>query len=430
VVFAQKNSDGPTSVTKRVVVSSATPTPTPKPTATPVPPATPAPTPKPTATPVPPATPTPTPAPTRTPAGTSVSTAAQLTAAFSAAKGGETIILKSGNYGAVTLSGKSFSSAVKIVSEVQAGAKFTSLILRQVDNVLLQSVRVDMTQVGDNYGLQVLDSANITVRSNVLYAVDFNGGKNIYMNNVRNVLVEANDISTTNDGVHTNGYLENVTFKGNSIMHRHDVIPVGAHADTFQFRSGPVNGLKILGNVYGYAHQNVFQQNIGTGPWKNIEISGNVSLTKGTGLSGKHVFLSTVENVVVEGNTFASTTPGGYSQGIVATVSGTFVVRNNIFYNAMYVNFGKVSNYNLFYADVKPAFSGYGSLSALQAGTGQDKNSAVADPKFVNLAAENVRLQSSSPAINKGAALAIEPIDIYGTARPRGGAWDIGAVEY
>ncbi len=52
------------------------------------------------------------------------------------------------------------------------------------------------------------------------------------------------------------------------------------------------------------------------------------------------------------------------------------------------------------------------------------------DPKFVNIAAKDFRLQSSSPAIDKGTPLAEVPNDFRGVARPRGTTHDIGAYEY
>lgn len=56
--------------------------------------------------------------------------------------------------------------------------------------------------------------------------------------------------------------------------------------------------------------------------------------------------------------------------------------------------------------------------------------SKTADPKFVNPAALDFRLQSDSPAIDSGLALVKVSGDILGLARPQGPAFDIGAYEY
>ena len=53
----------------------------------------------------------------------------------------------------------------------------------------------------------------------------------------------------------------------------------------------------------------------------------------------------------------------------------------------------------------------------------------VASPGFVNLNGFDLRLTSTSPAINRGDPANYPPADIFGTARPLGGAPDAGAVE-
>ncbi len=52
------------------------------------------------------------------------------------------------------------------------------------------------------------------------------------------------------------------------------------------------------------------------------------------------------------------------------------------------------------------------------------------DPKVVNAAGLDFRLRSDSPVINIGMTLTEVLRDIRGLARPRGGAYDIGAYEY
>ncbi len=51
-----------------------------------------------------------------------------------------------------------------------------------------------------------------------------------------------------------------------------------------------------------------------------------------------------------------------------------------------------------------------------------------ADPVFVG--SPNLRLQMTSPCINSGSAAGAPILDFYGVARPRGGAYEIGAAEF
>ena len=73
---------------------------------------------------------------------------------------------------------------------------------------------------------------------------------------------------------------------------------------------------------------------------------------------------------------------------------------------------------------------GNATTQILNEGTGTilSKN-LTSDPRFVNAAAHNFNLQTSSPAINIGDFLSQVTTDIAQTPRPQGGAYDIGAYE-
>ena len=68
-------------------------------------------------------------------------------------------------------------------------------------------------------------------------------------------------------------------------------------------------------------------------------------------------------------------------------------------------------------------FFGHGATPAFSA------TSANADPKFVDVTANNFQLRSGSPAIDKGANDGISR-DLVQTVRPQGAAYDIGAYEF
>ncbi|WP_254445287.1 MULTISPECIES: choice-of-anchor Q domain-containing protein [unclassified Anabaena] len=57
-------------------------------------------------------------------------------------------------------------------------------------------------------------------------------------------------------------------------------------------------------------------------------------------------------------------------------------------------------------------------------------NDIVADPKFVNPSVNDFKLQSTSPAINKGLVRTGLTSDFSGSIRPSGTGYDIGAYEY
>src|SRR6266481_26484 len=75
------------------------------------------------------------------------------------------------------------------------------------------------------------------------------------------------------------------------------------------------------------------------------------------------------------------------------------------------------------------------NLSTWQSGTGQDSHSILSTPTalFVNVAGNNYQLSATSPAVDTGVSALnghnAPTIDIVGTTRPQGKAWDIGAYE-
>jgi parallel beta-helix repeat protein len=74
----------------------------------------------------------------------------------------------------------------------------------------------------------------------------------------------------------------------------------------------------------------------------------------------------------------------------------------------------------------------YGSSTNVGMLKGSATGTISADPKFVSYnptATGDYRLQSGSPAVNKGIASGAPATDILGVARPKGGAFDIGAYE-
>ncbi len=73
------------------------------------------------------------------------------------------------------------------------------------------------------------------------------------------------------------------------------------------------------------------------------------------------------------------------------------------------------------------------TLAQWQAATGQDTHSVVVTPgsvQFADLAGNDYRLQSTSPAKNAGTSQLAPPADIEGLPRKAGAAYDIGAYEF
>jgi parallel beta-helix repeat protein len=148
-------------------------------------------------------------------------------------------------------------------------------------------------------------------------------------------------------------------------------------------------------------------------------------------------------NVTIANNTVFQNGAGGMGGGIVIgtgdSPGGVVLDYTKVINNIVYANpAAGISEYcysgqncigahntvanNLVYANGR----------AITMKVGSATGTISADPKFVGYAANgtgNYRLQSSSPAVNKGLAASAPAYDIDNVARPRGGAVDIGAYE-
>lgn len=174
-----------------------------------------------------------------------------------------------------------------------------------------------------------------------------------------------------------------------------------------------INGGKIQNNiVYGVSAYGIHLWHAAT----NITIANNTVFANGAG---------TIGGGIVVGNGDA---PGG-------TVMNNVKIVNNI----VYKNRTAISQY----CSSGQACIGSGNIVANNLVNGNTSNSislkkgsatgtVTADPQFVSYLATgsgNYRLKSTSPAVNKGTSSYAPATDIDNVARPKGGAFDIGAYE-
>nr|WP_040676348.1 right-handed parallel beta-helix repeat-containing protein [Paenibacillus sanguinis] len=157
---------------------------------------------------------------------------------------------------------------------------------------------------------------------------------------------------------------------------------------------------------------------------------------------------STVNCKIVNNTVYKNDTIGdGSGQLYVQFDTRNNMIKNNIFvasdsdvliYNEYTENSGNVVDYNLYFTSggsSEASFTWkdeyYWGFANYQAGSGNDAHSLFMDPRFVNAAAGDFHLQSSSPAIDAGdtdpAIIGAEDID--GDPRVQGAAVNIGADE-
>jgi hypothetical protein len=162
----------------------------------------------------------------------------------------------------------------------------------------------------------------------------------------------------------------------------------------------------------------------GTATLRNCLIARNTS-DFGWGCALDLALLSHA-NVTVTNCTFAENFSGGQRSGasILFNEGNTLTVVNSIFWDVLSSYTGDIElgtnnngNATVTYSNVRGGYAGNGNINA--------------DPLFVNAAADNYHLQTTSPCIDAGSASApnLTATDLDGTQRILGSAPDMGAYE-
>lgn len=241
-------------------------------------------------------------------------------------------------------------------------------------------------------------------------------------------------------------------------------------------------GFKSATDSDGIVENNLVAYNYGSGIWFDYSNSGQpitirYNFVHNNGPKDSGIFLEATNNVLVHNNIVANNERRGIYLSAawnVRVLNNTFVgnkgratielggmprsgaqltnnqVANNIFsHNTTQYEIvlfkptgttiaGNTSNYNdLYRSSTMTLWYGSGmSLSSYRTASGQDKSSLNVNPSLVNSAnsppsASNFKLNAGSPVVNKGMNLTgTVTRDYFGTARPKGTAYDIGAFEY
>ena len=239
-----------------------------------------------------------------------------------------------------------------------------------------------------------------------------------YANNIfilNNTIQQLNTIGTQhNDCIQTTWYLGNQTFSHNFI---------------YNAKENDSQGMMMHTSLLGY--KTIIDNNV-------IYSGGN-----GTGIFEYAPYPGNVGDCKYYNNTFYVKGTSGYISQAVILAHKNVELKNNIFVSngigAIQFNTTTTtsvnSNHNLFKSSddrYTIVIDGYGkTLSYWQGLNGQDLNSFVANPLFVNVENRDISVQEISPAVDAGVSLEpIYSISLNGVLRPQGAAWDIGAHEF
>ncbi|MED5016053.1 right-handed parallel beta-helix repeat-containing protein [Paenibacillus chibensis] len=324
------------------------------------------------------------------------------------------------------------------------------------------------------YGTKAPDSIHdVTIDGNELYNLVLGSSESLVVNG------NVDTFSVTNNKIHDNDNIgiDVIGFEGKSPNTAYD-----------QARNGFISGNEVYNissnNNPSYGKKLPNNSNAADGIYvdggKDSVIERNYSYNNDIGIeiasehAGKATSNITIRSNLVYNNRLTGIAMGGYDTKRGSTVnckivnntlykndtlgdgSGQLYVQydtqnntvvNNIFvasssnvliYNEYTKNSGNVVDYNLYFA---PGGSSnatwtwknkeYTGFAAYKTGTGNDAHSKFADPLFLNAAANDFHLTSSSPAVDAGLtdASLIGTLDIAGNPRVQGAGVNMGAYE-
>lgn len=303
-----------------------------------------------------------------------VNNAAELKVALSAAKGGDTISLASGDYGDVTLNNLKFASDVVIKSaDPDAAASFHSISVVGSSGISFVGVNIDMTPTATTYAfssaLRISSSSEISFRDgkieggpavngvsqdapvgtsdstgNILGLYTGRGAtiekstgitientemsqlmKGVVLSKVDGLQLLNNEIHHTRTGMISGGDVSNAVIDGNNLYssNPHNFSGAGDHADFIHIwtaasgQDGASENIVITNNLIeqadGQAILGIYLDDNTNGlGFKNVDISDNVILNGNfQGLRLENVFDSTVtDNTLLQTSGAAKTAPG------------------------------------------------------------------------------------------------------------------------
>ncbi len=253
-------------------------------------------------------------------------------------------------------------------------------------------------------GMQNVTNSSPTL-TNVIFigntATDDGGGMGNYFNSnpiLTNVTFSGN---TANNGggmvnVNSNPTLTNVIFSGNTANRN-----CGGMGNTTGSRPTLTNVI-FSSNTANRDGGGMLNEDGSSPTLTNVTFSGNTANNNGGGMLNQDSSNPTLRNVIIWGNT-APNNPGMSNEGSTPTITHSNV-------------------------------QGCGGSSAWQTACGTNGGGNIdANPLFVDPGAGNLRLQASSPAINRGNNAFVPSgvtTDLAGQPRIVGGTVDMGAYEY
>lgn len=328
---------------------------------------------------------------------------------------------------------------------------------------------------GNAHGIHVLGNSstpitNLTISGNEVHHLDTGKSESLTLSgNIDGFSITNNKVYENNNiGIELAGFYgacsgsctdqtRNGLVAGNTVYHidssHNAAYGTGVHAAGGIYADGAANIIIEQNHVYANDFGIELASETKGRSTSNITVRNNfIHHNYGAGLimGGASSSNGGAESNQVVNNTFLEndTLKQGYGEITMQWYNVNNLIANNILYsNAQKISVNKVNssgsgnklNYNLLYnasgvnsTSWRWQGTTYNSWNAFKAATAQDLNSLFGNPMFVDKVNNNVRLTSSSAAVNKGSNLYVGngSVDYAGGTRIREAIVDIGALEY
>ncbi len=298
---------------------------------------------------------------------------------------------------------------------------------KYTDGVVIASNRIEDACISPNAG----DNTQECITLGEVHGFDIAG--NVIWNNAGN-----NGISNGGEGIDAKGSSRDGVIRDNLVYSLADIgiyLDSGSKQGTGPDDDRPMENITVTRNIVRNTGDGVVVASELGGTVKNVVISNNLlynNKTNGISIAG-YLANGPRKNILIVNNTVHNngygnngTTWGG---GInVQTANYTNIrIQNNVVTNN--------ESWQIAHTEKNAAGAPVGELtvtsniaSAFAYSYWYPQPALIADPKYVNAAAGDFRIQSSSPAINYGAAGEAQAVDLTNAARYA--APDAGAYEY
>lgn len=382
-------------------------------------------------------------------AGTTAAPFRTLQQAANVVKAGDSVKVLSGTYTGFYLSGKSGTSSAPITFEADKGAVIDAPNTKTADGINLEGasyVVIKGFSVDNSSGkitragIRSVSNDHVVLSGN---SIDLAGRWGIFSGFSDNILIEGNTASRSKQehGIYVSNSSDHAIIRGNTIwgntgsgIHMNGDISMGG--------DGIISDALVENNV-------IYDNGKSGGSGINCDCVQDSTFQNNT-LYGNHAAGITLyqidgaqasKNNVITNNTILMASDAKWAVSIRDGSTGNAVYNNILWSDHSYRGSISVASDSLkgFTSDYNVVMERFTAndgdsvqtLSQWRSSTGQDAHSIVAAPSalFVDVAKNDFHLKTESVAVDKGTTLHAPKTDNEGTARPAGGAIDIGADE-